>query len=178
MIFFDRETEVDEMLHPATLICMAARTAPKGKGLDLLRTAMLTGEEKLRVVDKMREIAVRDGVKFFVRDADCVEQAGVLILIGTREKPLGLPNCGFCGFPDCLSLQAAGGICALNSGDLGIALGSAASRAADLRIDSRILFSAGKAAVELRLLGEEVRIAYGLPLSVSGKSPFFDRKQA
>ncbi|NLC71739.1 MAG: ferredoxin [Desulfuromonadaceae bacterium] len=177
MIFFDREMETDEMLYPATLICMAARTAPKGKGMDLLRTAVVTGEEKFHIADKMREIALRDGIKFFARDADNVDQAIVLILIGTREKPLGLPNCGFCGFANCEVLQAAGGICAFNSGDLGIALGSAVSRAADLRIDNRILYSAGKAAVELGLLGDGVRVALGLPLSVSGKNPFFDRKQ-
>jgi uncharacterized ferredoxin-like protein len=73
-------------------------------------------------------------------------------------------------------LVAAGGICAFNSGDLGIALGSAVSRAADLRIDNRILFTAGKAAVELGMFGDDIRIAYGIPLSVSGKNPFFDRK--
>jgi uncharacterized ferredoxin-like protein len=39
-----------------------------------------------------------------------------------------------------------------------------------------VMFSAGKAAVSLGLLGAEVRVAYGIPLSVSGKNPFFDRK--
>jgi uncharacterized ferredoxin-like protein len=70
----------------------------------------------------------------------------------------------------------AGGVCAFNSGDLGIAIGSAVSRAADLRIDNRVLYSAGKAAVELELLGEDIVLAYGLPLSITGKNPFFDRK--
>ncbi|MBN1837706.1 MAG: hypothetical protein JW820_17750, partial [Spirochaetales bacterium] len=35
---------------------------------------------------------------------------------------------------------------------------------------------AGRAALNLKTLGDEVRIAWGIPLSVSGKSPFFDRK--
>ena len=60
--------------------------------------------------------------------------------------------------------------------DVGIALGSAAATAADCRVDSRILFSAGRAALQLGIMGEKVRLIYGLPLSVSGKSPFFDRK--
>ena len=60
---------------------------------------------------------------------------------------------------------------------MGIALGSAAATAADLRMDSRILFSAGRAAKEMGLLGENVGQVFGLPLSVSGKSPFFDRKR-
>lgn len=176
MIFFDREMETEQILDAASLICMAARTAPKGRGLDLLRTAVVSGEDKLRIADKMREIARRDDVPFFIRDAENVDQAKVLILVGTKTKPLGLPNCGFCGFLNCEALQSAGGVCSFNSGDLGIALGSAVSRAADLRIDNRILYSAGKAAVELGLLGAEVRIAFGLPLSVTGKNPFFDRK--
>jgi uncharacterized ferredoxin-like protein len=99
----------------------------------------------------------------------------MVVLLGSRKQPIGLPNCGLCGFSGCEALQAAGGVCAFNSGDLGIALGSAASRAADLRIDNRIMYSAGKAALELGFLGEDVVLAYGLPLAVIGKSPFFDR---
>jgi uncharacterized ferredoxin-like protein len=38
------------------------------------------------------------------------------------------------------------------------------------------MFSAGRAAVNLHSLGVEVRVALGIPLSASGKSPFFDRK--
>ena len=30
--------------------------------------------------------------------------------------------------------------------------------------------------LEMNLLGEDVRIAFGIPLSVSAKNPFFDRK--
>jgi len=176
MIRTDNEMNEESILASANLICIAARTAPKGKGKDLLKTLIVTGEEKLNIADKMRDIALRDGLKFFARDAENVDQVPVLIILATRESPLGLPNCGYCGFKDCEALQQAGGMCAFNSGDLGIALGSAVSRAADLRIDNRILFSAGKAAVELGMLGEGIRVAYAIPLSVTGKNPFFDRK--
>ena len=176
MIRTDNEMMEDSVLASANLICTAARTAPKGKGRDLLKTIIVTGEEKLNIADKMRDIALRDGLKFFARDAENVDQVPVLVILATRESPLGLPNCGYCGFKDCENLQQAGGICAFNTGDLGIALGSAVSRAADLRIDNRILFSAGKAAVELGMLGDGIRVAYAIPLSVTGKNPFFDRK--
>lgn len=33
---------------------------------------------------------------FFLRDADNIEQADAVILIGTRRHPLGL-NCAYCG---------------------------------------------------------------------------------
>ncbi|MBN2429795.1 MAG: ferredoxin [Deltaproteobacteria bacterium] len=176
MVKIDHEMCEETLLVSANLICTAARTAPKGKGKDLLKTIIVTGEEKLKIADKMRDIALREGLKFFSRDAENVDNVPVLVLLGTRESPLGLPNCGYCGFKDCDSLKAAGGMCAFNSGDLGIALGSAVSRAADLRIDNRILFSAGKAAVELGMLGNDIRVAYAIPLSVTGKNPFFDRK--
>jgi len=38
------------------------------------------------------------------------------------------------------------------------------------------MYSVGQAALEMNLLGEDVRIAFGIPLSVSAKNPFFDRK--
>jgi uncharacterized ferredoxin-like protein len=176
MINFDDEMKEEGLLASANLICIAARTAPKGKGRDLLTTVLVTAEEKLKIADKMREIALRDSLKFFARDAENVDQVHVMILLGTRESPLGLPNCGYCGFSNCDALLKAGGVCSFNSGDLGIALGSAVSRAADLRIDNRILYSAGKAAVELGMLGKDVRVAFAIPLSATGKNPFFDRK--
>lgn len=168
--------EINGLHAIARLLCTAARTAPKGRGIDLLTTAIVDGEEKDLLVERMKHIAERDGVPFFARDAESVRKAPVIVFFGTGRQPLGLPHCGFCGFSDCGALQAAGGVCAFNSGDLGIAIGSAVSRAADLRVDNRILYSAGKAALELGLLGEGVAVAYGLPLSVTGKSPFFDRK--
>jgi uncharacterized ferredoxin-like protein len=169
------DDEKNGLMEAARLICIAARTAPKARGKDLLVTAIVSGEQQRQLAERMRKFAQRDDVAFFARDADNVLQAEMVVLLGSRKQPIGLPNCGFCGFSGCEALQAAGGVCAFNSGDLGIALGSAASRAADLRIDNRIMYSAGKAALELGFLGEDVVLAYGLPLAVIGKSPFFDR---
>ena len=56
------------------------------------------------------------------------------------------------------------------------AVSTAAAAAADARVDCRVLFSAGRAAMELGLMGEDVKMVMALPLSVTGKSPFFDRK--
>ena len=67
-------------------------------------------------------------------------------------------------------------MCAISIGDLGIAIGSAVSVAAAHHVDNRIMFTVGRAALNLKMFGDdEVKIAYGIPLSVSGKSPFFDR---
>lgn len=175
MIRMNREAESPALIQAAEQLCIAARTAPKGKGKDLLVTAIVTGEEKAQLCRRMREIAERDQMAFFHRDAGNLEGVEVVVLLGSRKEPLGLPHCGYCGFANCGALVKAGGCCAFNVGDLGIALGSAASRAADLRLDNRIMFSPGKAALELGLLGPDVALAYAIPLSASGKSPFFDR---
>ena len=168
--------EQEGLLEAARKICIAARTAPKGKGTDNLVTVVLTGTEKDEVAREMQRIGEETGVAFFIRDANCVRSAGALVLLGTKISTLGISNCGFCGFKDCADNEKNKGICAFNTGDLGIAIGSAVSVAADNRVDNRVFFSAGRAAVNLKTLGPEVRIAYGIPLSVGGKSIFFDRK--
>lgn len=60
--------------------------------------------------------------------------------------------------------------------DLGIAIGSAVTVAQEMRVDNRVMFSAGKAALNLGILGENVRVAYGVPLYTGSKSIFRDRK--
>lgn len=44
-----------------------------------------------------------------------------------------------------------------------------------MRVDNRVLFSAGLAAERLGLLGKGVGHIYAIPISISSKSPFFDR---
>ena len=53
---------------------------------------------------------------------------------------------------------------------------ASAAAGADARVDNRVMFSVGRAARSLGLLGASVTLVLGIPLSVSGKSPFFDRK--
>lgn len=175
MLIMNQMVENDGLIDAAKNLCVAARTAPKGKGKDLLVTAIATEDDKQRLQQQMRRIGERDGIPFFLRDAANLDHAPVIVLLGTRKEPLNIPACGFCGFVDCNSMTAAGGTCSFNAGDLGIAVGSAAALAADLRIDNRIMYTAGKAAIELGMLGADVKIAYGIPLAAKGKNPFFDR---
>jgi len=65
--------------------------------------------------------------------------------------------------------------CALNTMDVGIAVGSACATAADLRVDTRVMFSAGLAAQQLGWL-PECRSVLAIPVSAASKNPFFDRK--
>jgi len=154
----------------------AARTAPKTRGKDNLEILIVdTEKEVLDLAKKMKEIAKRDDRPSCERDAGSIEHISHIIIVGTAAEPLGL-NCGFCGYPSCEKLKKTDAICAYNSMDLGIALGSAASVAAGFHADNRLMYSIGKAAIELCLFKGKIRQAIGIPLSATGKNPFFDRK--
>ena len=177
MRYTSEDMEMRAALDAAARICAAARTAPKAKGVDRIHTLTLTGADKDAVADEMERFGSACGAGFFLRDADNVRAANVLVLIGVEEGKRGLNElCGYCHFKDCGDCSAHSGVCAFDPIDLGIALGSAAAAAADCRMDNRIMFSAGRAAQEMGLMGEAVKMVHGLPLSVRGKSPFFDRK--
>ena len=83
-------------------------------------------------------------------------------------------NCGHCGYATCES-RDNGVPCALNSIDVGIAIGSACATAADMRVDTRVMFSAGLAAQRLDWL-KGCKMVMAIPVSASSKNPFFDRK--
>ena len=177
MIYNSEDMEMRAALEAAARVCAAARTAPKACGIDHMHTMVLTGADKDAVADEMERIANEKGAGFLIRDAGNVRAALALVLIGIERGPRGLGQiCGYCGYGDCAGCTAENGICVYDPMDVGIALGSAAATAADCRMDSRILFSVGRAAMEMGLMGENVYLVYGLPLACTGKSPFFDRK--
>ena len=162
----------------AERMVIAARTAPKGKGMDLLETLLINGEDITLIATKMKEIGERPNTTpAFARDANNILKADVLVLMGTKIETLGLAYCGLCGFENCAEKQKfLNHPCAFNTGDLGIAIGSAVSIAMDARVDNRIMYTVGMAVKELNLMGDEVKIVYGIPLSASSKNIFFDRK--
>ena len=177
MIRTNEQCELEGLRRVAELMCVAARTAPKARGFDQIVTAIVEDEQdRRRLADRMREIGERVGAPFFARDAECLMEAPVAVIIGTGLQRLGIPGCSFCGYDGCAECERAGARCSYNAGDLGIAIGSAVAVAADHRVDNRVMYTIGTAAVELELLGPEVKIAHGIPLSVRGKNIFFDRK--
>ena len=175
MIYNERELRTETVRTLAEAVMAAARTAPKAKGRDLVEIAMVTDEDVERLSVAMRELSEESGLKFLLRDAENILHAQAMILIGTREvqTTCGL-NCGYCGYATCEEKPEVVP-CAMNSVDVGIAIGSACSTIADLRLDSRVLFSAGWAAKRLGIM-PDVYLIFAIPLSVSSKNPFFDRK--
>jgi len=160
----------------AEQMLIAARTAPKGRGEDCMALAIAEGESIRAISEKMKEIGTRCDSPVFLRDAENILLAPVLLLFGTKIKSLGLKKCGMCGFETCDAKNEQQAVpCVFNTGDLGIAMGSAVSVAADNRVDSRIMYTVGQAVLEMGILGGDVKIAYGVPLSATSKNPFFDR---
>lgn len=173
MILNERDSRQEQVLQIGKQMMIAARTAPKAKGVDIIEVALITDEDIQRLSEEMRAVCEENGFKFFLRDADNIKEAECVLLIGTHKLPQGL-NCGHCGYATCAA-RPAGVPCALNSVDVGIAIGSACATAADHRVDTRVMFSAGLAAQRLDIL-KGCKQVFAIPVSASSKNPFFDRK--
>ena len=173
MILNERDSRHETALQIGKQMMIAARTAPKAKGVDIIEVALITDEDIHRLSEEMRTVCEENGFKFFLRDADNIQEAECVLLIGTHELPHGL-NCGHCGYATCAD-RPVGVPCALNSVDVGIAIGSACATAADYRVDTRVMFSAGLAAQRLDIL-KGCKQVFAIPVSASSKNPFFDRK--
>jgi len=175
------EAELEAVLSVARLMCLAARTAPKSRGIDNIVTCIVKGEDLKRLADKMREMAEQWG-EYFRRDAGSVEASDAVVLIGVRGmKGVGM-NCGACGYKTCQEKEAKarvdtayrGPVCVMEAINLGIAVSSAAKIASMMNVDNRIMFSAGSAARALGMIDADVVLA--IPLSARGKNIYFDRK--
>ncbi len=176
------EEETKAIMDVARLMLLAARTAPKGKGVDEIETMILTGKEKDTVAKAMYKIA-QSPTDHWTRDAKNVEQCPVLVLIGLKGPSALGTQCGACGYEDCNQMLNvgrkegrffAGPTCIIKALDLGIAIGSAVKTAQIHNVDNRIFFRAGVGAYQLKVMPQST-IIMGIPLAALGKSPFFDR---
>ena len=159
----------------ASLMVASAVTAPKARGINSMESMILDGEDKDALVAKMRQIGKDTEQAFYIRDANNLDSCSCVVLFAAQETYRGLAHCGCCGAGDCAGAHKIGAHCAFTIGDLGIAIGSAISIASAHHIDNRVMFSVGMAALSLNLFSDKACVAYGIPLSVSEKSPFFDR---
>jgi len=151
MIIKSEDSENEGLLNVAKLMVIAARTAPKARGEDKIKTAIVTGNEKDELANTMEEMGR-------VRDSNNVRNSGAVVLLGVE---FGSPIEEWINFKAKLL-------------DLGIALGSAVKVASELNVDNRIMNSVGQAAMKMELLkADEIQ---GIPLSIKGKNMFFDRE--
>lgn len=147
MKYNSQTLEQEAVLQTARQICAAVRTAPKTRGIDHLETCVLTGEDLETLASQMETLGRDYDYAFFLRDAKNVRASQAVVLIGTGYYQRGLnEGCALCRHTNCAECAAQKGVCVYDPIDLGIAIGSAVSMAADCRVDSRVMFSVGKAA--------------------------------
>lgn len=172
MIYEERSTRHERAVDAARQMMNAARTAPKAKGADLIECAVIDGEHLKAVSEHLRQTGETLGRDGMLRDAANILAGECIVVIGTRTDVMGL-NCGHCGYRLCN--EKPGNVpCAFNMIDIGIAIGSACATAADLRMDTRVMYSAGLAAQQLGYLPDCVGVQ-AIAVSCSSKSPYFDR---
>jgi len=162
----------------AELMEIAARTAPKTAGTDFVVVKTLEGRDLQRLGKGMIERGKKTGVWGFERDGQNVLDSEAVVLIGLKDAVVPGLNCGACGADKCIAPNTHDGDfqgpnCALRHLDLGIALGSAVKTAQMMNVDNRIMYRAGVLARALKLIDAD--FVMGIPLSVSGKSIYFDR---
>ena len=186
-IIKSEKLEKDALEMGASIMALSARTAPKTRGIDSVKTMVLTEKDLEQLAVSMEKKAKDKAIELptFKRDADNVRNSAAVLLIGVSRDPkrIELPlNCGACGYKSCKALLAAGKregedftgpVCIFQAIDLGIALGSAVKLAGELNIDNRMMYTIGAAAKKLNLLDSDIII--GIPLSATGKNPYFDR---
>lgn len=172
MIIQERTTRHERAVEAARAMITSARTAPKARGNDQLECAIIDGDDITRLSESMKRLYALTGRPVYERDSANILKAECIVLIGVRRAVMGL-NCGHCGFATC-GEKPGQAPCAMNITDVGIAIGSACATAADHRVDTRVLFSAGMAAMELDIL-PGCRQVFAIPVSIASKNPFFDR---
>lgn len=178
------EAEREAVITVARLMAVSARTAPKARGLDSIKTLILSGDELERLAKAMDERRKGDPDRFwfFKINAKDVRNSMAVALIGVTGEPkrVGQPlPCGACG-KSCLETlkvekidtgDARGPICINQAMDLGIAIGSAVKTATDHNVDNRVMYSVGASARKLKLLDAGFIVV--IPLSATSKNIYF-----
>jgi uncharacterized ferredoxin-like protein len=82
MIIKSEDAERDAALDVARLMLVAARTAPKARGLDTVVTAILGGEDKNRLADEMERVGKAKNLPMRIRDAGNVRNSELAVLVG------------------------------------------------------------------------------------------------
>lgn len=174
MVQNERNIRHELVVEAGRRMMMAARTAPKARGVDIVEIALVSERADLESLSEvMRRKGEESGMQFLLRDAENILQGDAVLLIGSPVLNQGL-NCAYCGCSTCAD-KPISAPCVMNSIDLGIAVGSACSLAATLCVDTRVMFSAGWSSLSLDWLPGCSQVI-AIALSCTSKNPFFDRQ--
>ncbi len=177
---YSERSESDGIRMVAELMSISARTAPKSKGEDFVKTLIIDGNDVAKLADSMVEYGENNKKRNFDRDGENVKDSSAILLIGIKDATTCGLNCGACGFETCKDVQPneqaefKGPQCAHRMLDMGIALGSAVKTAGLLNVDNRIMYRIGVVARKIGICDWDY--VMGIPISATGKSIYFDRK--
>ena len=101
MLIKGKELDKDSLHQVAQLMCLAARTAPKGGGVDTITTAVVSKDTKDRLAAEMRKIGEEHSMKAYFLNSEEVDESECVVLIGATLKRYLIKTCNFCGFDGC-----------------------------------------------------------------------------
>ena len=86
MLINERQNRRERLLKVAKAMATAARTAPKGKGFDIIEILTVTDEHIAELSAEMIKYSQKSGLKFFIRDAENLQYAEAVILMAQEPK--------------------------------------------------------------------------------------------
>jgi uncharacterized ferredoxin-like protein len=172
------------------LILASGTTSPRVGGVG--ECTIHTFEDACDIEDicqTMEEVSeIKDSWSFFKRDAAILRDADVL-MVTTSLRCLSDPadiNCNMCGklvceyqkeeekLPPDPDVAFRGPLCIFRANNIAYALDGMVSQARNLGIDYGVYWSAGVAAMRMKLLPKNTGFALGMAISITEKSPFRD----
>jgi uncharacterized ferredoxin-like protein len=90
--------EQNAVMAVADLMALAARTAPKGRGIDTIEIRVLAKKDMKNLAARLKKLGEERKIGFFLRDAKNLAASDGCVLVGCRGGEAGGINCGGCGY--------------------------------------------------------------------------------
>ena len=185
------ETDRKESVRLASrLILASGTTTPRVGGVGECTIHIIEDEcdieDLCQEMEKMAQI--KKSWKFFNREAQMLRDADA-ILVTTSLRSLTDPadiNCNMCGkivceylkeeekLPDDPDVAFKGPLCTFRANNIAYAVDGMTNQARNLGIDYGVYWSAGAAAMRMKILPRDTGFALAVAISVTEKSPFRD----
>ncbi|MBM3302269.1 MAG: hypothetical protein FJY85_20240 [Deltaproteobacteria bacterium] len=174
----------------ARLLLASGTTAPRVGGVGECTIHIVDDECNIEDICQQIEAMAEEnkGWKFFKRDAAMLRDADAILII-TSLRSLTDPadiNCNMCGKLTCeyqreserlpreAGVAFTGPLCTFRANNVAYAVDGIVSQARNLGIDYGVYWSAGAAAMRMKLLPQSTGFALAVAISVTEKSPFRD----
>ncbi len=174
----------------ARLILASGTTAPRVGGVGECSVHILDDPCDIEdLCQKMEEMGdIKKSWKFFKRDAAMLRDADAVLLV-TSLRSLTDPsdiNCNMCGRMVCEYLREeeklpadpdvayTGCLCIFRANNIAYAIDGMVQGARNLLVDYGVYWSAGAAAMRMKILPRDTGFALAMGISITEKSPFRD----